>query len=216
MKWSLSLVALVFGACRMFSLDPPATLQPPAVIPPDGSAYSYSYFGTGSDSQPDTLLERVRMSTCPGGFIAHRTSDVLAGFSTAKDDTLIVRSDGDLMSQCGCDAIYPVHTQSTYTITTTGPATLNGIACNEEVANKYTYLGTDTIRMGDSVYPCTKTSRETHVIPADPASGAVGFSASITYWYSANVGYFLKEQSVSGDAKSKNYTRVLTSYKLGH
>ncbi len=215
MKWPLSLVVLIFGGCQFLAIAPELPSEGRAVVPQAGSIYVYSYSGLDPAGDTIALSETVTISPFGQGFVASRTSDARAGFSTARMDTFAVRSDGDLMFYCGCDAIFPVQTRSTYAITTTGPAMRDGVEYNEVSSNSFTYLGTDTVHVGESKYFCSKIGRLMSVKPMNPTPGISAYSAAITYWYSSKLGYFVAEKSESGDVKSRNYTRLLVSYRLG-
>jgi hypothetical protein len=192
-KASLILCGIIIAACRGISLDPEAG-DGAAVVPRDGSEYSYSVVHDGSR---DTTFESVRIC-CTGKkkFIALRD---LNGTSI-QCDTFLIRTDGDLEAN-RFNEVYPVQTHGSYVLT----SHFFDVGAHAT----YRYDGADRLKVGDSSYLCSRIKGS--LSTSNTSSATV--SEEMTYWYSAKAGFFVKERRTSSTNKELNYERRLIAIK---
>lgn len=213
MKWSLILLLLCAASCRDMTLMPLSSGDGPAVVPPNGSQYVYRYTGSEASGKQVTFLETVSIQTTDRGFVATRRQDSASCISTYEVDSLMVLSDGDLSTICGCRDIYPIQTQSTITITTTSPAKYNGAAYQEQVVSEYDYVGAENLVVDSVSYLCSKLTRTIAIAPVEPIAGVASIHVASTFWYSSKLGYFVKEQGTEEANPGYTFTRLLVSHR---
>lgn len=200
-KVSLILCGLILSACRGINFEPERG-DGPAVVPAAGSEFVYSYKATGA---LDSTTEHTSFVLLDGrNFIAVQ-SEALA---TARD-TFRVRDDGDLESQ-SFDVIFPIKTQSSYTMTTSTPVIRNGSAYIEAAVSDFKFEGTDRLKVADTSFLCSRIGRTLSIMPSNSNPG---LSAKMTYWYSSKAGYFVMVRSESSTNPEMNYERRLIAIK---
>ncbi len=211
-----------FAGCK--TSTGPATPVLPAVMPQNGSAFIYAY----SDTIPaQQLTEQVTITdTTNSEFYASLVSDTVNGFSTTSIDTFNVLIDGDLkpVMWCCCDTLrLPIGSHLSFTPSPDSgeeiPTKFKGIVDpNSSVTYRTQYEGEVPISAARTNFLCTQVS-ETITIMAEGPLGVPDTSVIMRrYWYSATLGYFVKEQeesSTNGGPMSVDWTRILTAYKLG-
>ncbi|MFI5202824.1 MAG: hypothetical protein ACHQNE_10600 [Candidatus Kapaibacterium sp.] len=197
---------------------PPAN---PAVMPTDGSTLTYAYSGTNPAVQ---LAEYATIDTTNSEFFASRVSDTVDSFSTTAIDTLLILADGDLKfwSFCGCDTVpLPIATHGSQTGEGASvPVKKDGYVGLGSIFTRSEYLGEETISAAGEAFPCTKVSESDSIsmIFAEHDSLSSTTFRIRTYWYSNDLGYFVKEQQETSTNRSPlilDWTRILTAYKLG-
>jgi hypothetical protein len=209
-----------FAGCK--TSTGPATPAIPAVMPQNGSTFTYAYSGTNPAVQ---LTEHVTITDTTGSeFYASLVSDTVSGFSTTSIDTFIVLTDGDLkpVMWCCCDTLrLPIGSHLSFTPSPDSgeeiPTKFKGIVDpNSSVIWHTQYEDEETLNAAGTNFQCTQVS-ETITIIAEGPQGVPDTSLIIDrYWYSATLGYFVKEEqehSNDGAPLSVDWTRILTAYK---
>ncbi|MDP4199664.1 MAG: hypothetical protein Q8922_03575 [Bacteroidota bacterium] len=211
---SVLCIVSIAGCKSSTGPDPSAN---PAVIPQDGSTFTFRYAGTDPAVQ---LTEHVTlMDTIASRFYAHRLSDTIGTFSTTAIDSFQVLANGDLRI-CGCDNLaLPIGTHMPYEMTTTTPVKKDGVIGDGIITIRNMYLDDEVMLAAGQYFVCTKLARETTVYTrfGQPSLDST-FVITDTYWYSAKLGYFVKEQeerSTNGSPAMPAWTRTLLAYKLG-
>jgi hypothetical protein len=205
-KVSLLLCALalcaVFSACRAITLVE-EDVDGPARMPADGLTYTFAYQASGST---DSTIERVTISLIAGeDFIAKRSIDT--AFVSA--DTFHVRDDGDLEA-ANENEVYPVGTLGSYVITQHAQTFVNGKQSEASIESEFRYDGTDRLKVGDSTYLCSRIKAQCSIMPEN---GSPNKDATVTYWYSSKLAYFVLIRSNSSSDKDLNFERRLRSVK---
>ncbi len=192
-------------------------------MPNTAAEFTYQVQDGNATLQELTIISVLSNNT----FIATRKSDTIGGFWTTSIDSFLVLSDGDIdqLIGCCCDTTpLTIGTHRSYNGTPPAgsvPTKLNGIVdTNSSVTWQTQYEGEETINAVGTNFPCSRVS-ETITVSAtsgDPNIGGGVETQTVIhrYWYSPELGFFVKDQELSqtGDSTSVTFTRTLVSYKL--
>ena len=213
--------AASFAACK--SSNGPQT-SGPAVVPGLGSEFTYQVV------EPTIQLQELATisSVSNDSFTVTRKSDTVNEISTSDMERYVLLSTGDLLPPndgSTCDTFpLPISTQqSLSSVGTAGvPTKLNGVVdSNSKVIFQTQYEGVEANQAAGTSFLCTKASKTiivTAVSPTDNRGTGVDTESVIhRYWYSPQIGFFVKDQELTqmGDSTTVNLTRTLISYKLG-
>jgi hypothetical protein len=213
------LVALCFVVLGGCSSTIPASFNNNPVVPVNGSTFTYSYSGTSPAVQ---LTEHVTIvDTTNSEFFADLLSDTIDGFSTTSNSQVLVLSDSDIRILSDDTLTLPIATHTSYTESPVSiPVRLNGEVGTGTIFSHSDYLGEGTINAVGQSFSCSEVSRTDSVLLNFPNNDSLNEESLnvTTFWYSATLSYFLKEQeerSLNGGSSSVVFTRILTAYKLG-
>jgi len=216
------LVAASFAACN-HSTSPQSG---PAVMPNTGAEFTYQVQDSNATLQEQTTITDLSGTT----FIATRRSDTVGGFATTSIDTFLLLSDGDLdqLIGCCCDtAPLTIGTHRSFDGTPPDgggiPTKLNGFVDSSSSVRWHTqYEGEETVTAAGTSFACSKVSKTLTVTAISPNATSNGQADTESvihrYWYSPQLGFFVKDQELSQIGNSTttvNFTRTLVSYKLG-
>ena len=226
--------AAVFAACH--SSNGPQT-SGPAMMPGLGSEFTYQVVEPTCQLQEQATITSVSIDT----FTVTRKSDTVNSFSTTGMEQYVLHPSGDLFPivfepitisfepnpitiEPLCDSIpLPIGSHLSFVDSGGGkfPTKLNGVVDqNSSVIWQTKYEGEETISAAGTSFPCSKVS-ETLTISAtsgDPnvGSGVETQSVIHRFWYSPQLGFFVKDQELTqtGDSTTISLTRTLVSYQL--
>jgi hypothetical protein len=190
----------------------------PTSIPPDSSLFTYAYSGTNPAVQ---LTEQVTIvDTTNSEFFADLVSDTIGGFSTTSNTLLSILSDGDITLQPDTLPL-PIITHASESENIQSiPLKIEGEVGTGVIFSHTNYLGEETVTATGESFLCSKVSRTDSVLINFPNVDSLDDTLLnlTTFWYSTQLGYFVKEQEESsndGGAMNEDWTRILTAYKLG-
>lgn len=215
----LLLCAGSIAGCKS-STSPTSLNYNSANIPADSSTFTYAYSDTIPSHQ---LTEHVTIvDTTNSEFFADLVSDTIGGFSTTSNSQILVLSDGDIKILSDDTLTLPIATHQSYTEGSISlPLKLNNGGVGTGAFSYHSdYLGEETINAAGQSFACTKVSRTDSISLIFPNNDSLDQSIVevYTFWHSAQLGYFVKEQEESsnnGGPLSVDYTRILMAYKLG-
>jgi hypothetical protein len=193
----------------------PKPINSSAIVPPDKSIFNYTFQNT----DPSVLLtEQVTIKDVSSSeFVASLLSDTLANFSTTSTDSFAVLTNGDLLGLSSSDTL-PISSHKTFSeIPISIPVKLNGEEGTGTIRTGIFYIGQETIFTANENFTCDKVKvvdTVNMVYPSQPSMNSTYIYALI-YWYSIKLGYFVKAQEIESDTNDL-WTRILTSYTLGH
>jgi hypothetical protein len=203
------------------STEPTSLNNISASMPADSSTFTYAYSDT--DTIPSKqLTEHVTIvDTTNSEFFADLVSDTVGGFSTTSNSQILVLSDGDIQILSDDTLTLPIATHQSYTESQSSiPVLINGEAGTVTFVSHSDYLGEETISAAGQSLSCSEVSRTDSTLFNVPQNDSLNNTIVIvrTFWYSSQLGYFVKEQeesSSNGGPSGVDYTRILTAYKLG-
>jgi hypothetical protein len=214
----LLLCAGYIAGCKSSS-EPTSVTTNPTVIPPDSSSFTYAYSGTNPAVQ---LTEQVTIvDTTNSAFFANLVSDTISGFSTTSNSQVLVLSDGDIRILSDDTLMLPIATHQSYSESPSSiPVRLNGEVGTGTFFYHSNYLGEKSINAAGQSFSCSEVSRTDSLALIFPNNDSLDQTILeiYTFWYSAQLGYFVKEQgesSYNGGPLGVDWTRILTAYKLG-
>jgi hypothetical protein len=194
-----------------------------AVMPKLGSEFTYQVTIPTAQLQEQTTITSVVNDT----FTATRKSDTLNEFWTSDVEKYVLFSTGDLLPPndgSTCDS-FPLPISSQQSLSSVGtvgiPTKLNGfVDPNSNVVFHTQYEGEESIQAAGTSFLCSQVSKTITVTAVSPtgSSSEVDTESIIhRYWYSPQLGFFVKDQELTqmSDSTTINFTRTLVSYKLG-
>jgi hypothetical protein len=206
--------SMIFMSCSSPSMGP-ISVNSGTIVPPDKSIFDYSL----QNADPAVLLtEQVTIKDASSSkFVASLISDTLANFFTTSTDSFTVMTNGDLLPLSNSDTL-PISSRKTYSeIPISIPVKLNGEVGTGTINTGIFYIGQETISAANENFICEKVKvidTVSMVYPSQPSMNSNSIYAFI-YWYSTKLGYFVEAQEIDS-ISNVFWTRILTSYTLGH